>query len=237
MRNMKIKNLLSLVLILIGIGTSYSQEPVYSFKNSTYLDDEYQKSIELYTMESTNDSHKLDRKNFIDEIARKRLSYYLDLIKESTKYRDSKEVVISMRGERGHSRLCGYNDGTLIEPRGCVYPGLDYIKSSLAAKGLKYGGEIYQISSKIGMTSKTELSDTEAVWRVLNEYTSKRLKKWGGKIFTVDKYLESPEHKDIIDEYGKGAYGFNNGILVRKYRKNGLWAYDVFVMNLTIFTY
>jgi hypothetical protein len=233
---MKIKNLLSLALILIWITASYSQAPVYTSKNSTYLDNEYQKSIELYTVESTSNSHKLNRQNFIDEIARRRLSYFLDLIEESTKHKNSKEVVISMRGERGHERLCGYRDGTLKEPKGCIYPDMNYIESSLKSHGLSYGGEIYQISSKIGMTSKKELSDTEAAWEVLNEYTSKRLKKWGGKIFTVDKYLESPEHKEVIDKYGKGSYGFNNRVLIRKYRKDGLWAYDVFVMNLTIFT-
>jgi uncharacterized protein YkwD len=62
--------------------------------------------------------------------------------------------------------------------------------------------------------------------------------KWGGKICIVDDYLESPGHKRIIDNRGFGKYGFNNTILVKKYKdqKTGLWTYDVFVMNLTIFT-
>jgi hypothetical protein len=237
---MKSKNLLSLFVILIGITTSYSQGITYSTKASSYLDAEYQKSIEIYTMESTNNKNKLNRQSYIDDIANERLSYFLGLIKESTKYKSSNDVLDKvLASENSHQRLCGYpNGGILREPYNCTYPSKSMMNSDLAKYGLRISGEIYDIEAKIGMTRKTETSYEEIVWCALNDLTSKRLIKWGGKICIVDDYLESSSHKRIIDNRGFGKYGFNNTILVKKYRdqKTGLWTYDVFVMNLTIFT-
>jgi len=237
---MKSKNLLSLFVILIGITTSYSQGITYSTKASSYLDAEYQKSIEIYTMESTDNKNKLDRQSYIDEAANERLLYFLNLIKESTKYSSSDDVLDKvLASENSHQRLCGYtNGGILREPRNCTYPSKSIINSDLAKYGLQISGEIYDIEAKIGMTRKADTSYEEMVRCALNDLTSKRLIKWGGKICIVDDYLESSAHKRIIDNHGFGKYGFNNTILVKKYKdtKTGLWTYDVFVINLTIFT-
>jgi hypothetical protein len=237
---MKSKNLLSLFVILFGITTSYSQGITYSTKASSYLDAEFQKSIEIYTMESTDNKNKLDRQSYIDEVANERLLYFLNVIRESTKY-NSADVVLDKFSESddAHRRLCGYpNGGILKEPYNYRYPSMNMMNSDLAKYGLKISGEIYDIEVKLGMTRKADTSYEEIVRCALNDLTSKRLIKWGGKICIVDDYLESPGHKRIIDNRGFGKYGFNNTILVKKYRdqKTGLWTYDVFVMNLTIFT-
>jgi hypothetical protein len=178
-------------------------------------------------------SHKLTRNNLLNERAKVRNNYFINVIETNSKSgKFFSDMVDSIpHGKIGHTECFG-KPNFFIAPE-IIYPDLFITIPELK---LKISSEImYQVtwqntlneyqSSKIILINK-------AIKEIKENYNVDKLSH---KI--IDSYQHSASHNKIIKEKAEGEYGTSTIVIISEEKlKNGKWFYELMIRNVIVFT-
>ena len=224
------KKIVVLFLITSSISSFSQQVKLYYTMDIDEVNNHLALRLESY---AETFSHKLTRNNLLNERAKVRNNYFINVIEASSKLGKSfSDMVDSIpHGKIGHTECFG-KPNFFIAPKN-IYPELFITIPELK---LKISSEImYQVTwretSSEFQNSKIILIN-KAIKEIKETY---KVDKLSQKI--LDEYQHSTSHNKIIKEKGNGEYGTSTLIIISEEKlKNSKWFYELMVRNVVIFT-
>ncbi len=224
------KKIIILFLITSSIASFSQQVKLYYIMDINEVNDHLALRLESY---AETFSHKLTRNNLLNERAKVRNNYFINVIETNSKSgKFFSDMVDSIpHGKIGHTECFG-KPNFFIAPE-IIYPDLFITIPELK---LKISSEImYQVtwqntlneyqSSKIILINK-------AIKEIKENYNVDKLSH---KI--IDSYQHSASHNKIIKEKAEGEYGTSTIVIISEEKlKNGKWFYELMIRNVIVFT-
>jgi hypothetical protein len=225
-----VKKIIILFLITSSIASFSQQVKLYYIMDINEVNDHLALRLESY---AETFSHKLTRNNLLNERAKVRNNYFINVIETNSKSgKFFSDMVDSIpHGKIGHTECFG-KPNFFIAPE-IIYPDLFITIPELK---LKISSEImYQVtwqntlneyqSSKIILINK-------AIKEIKENYNVDKLSH---KI--IDSYQHSASHNKIIKEKAEGEYGTSTIVIISEEKlKNGKWFYELMIRNVIVFT-
>lgn len=224
------KKTIILFLITSSIASFSQQVKLYYIMDINEVNDHLALRLESY---AETFSHKLTRHNLLNERAKVRNNYFINVIEKNSKSgKFFSDMVDSIpHGKIGHTECFG-KPNFFIAPE-IIYPDLFITIPELK---LKISSEImYQVTwretSSEFQNSKIILIN-KAIKEIKETY---KVDKLSQKI--LDEYQHSASHNKIIKEKAEGEYGTSTIVIISEEKlKNGKWFYELMIRNVIVFT-
>ena len=224
------KKIVVLFLITSSISSFSQQVKLYYTMDIDEVNNHLALRLESY---AETFSHKLTRNNLLNERAKVRNNYFINVIEASSKLGKSfSDMVDSIpHGKIGHTECFG-------KPKFFNAPEISYpnLFITIPELKLKISSEImYQV---IWCDTMGEFQNSKIILinKAIKEIKKTfKVDKLSQKI--LDEYQHSTSHNKIIKEKGNGEYGTSTLIIISEEKlKNSKWFYELMVRNVVIFT-
>jgi hypothetical protein len=232
------KILLICALLLSLSVVSQSTTKTYSkiYLNES-MDEHFSNYFKKYTAKyfygKTGKRRIIERDQVLDTVAAGRSEYSMLVFKESSKNTSFSELLDHIPyGARAHKRLYD-NPKVFREPKGCIFPDKNNLPI-LKKNNLVWSSELFIQCSYSFKSENSSMENKEVLKKYLN-YSEKK-----GDFSNCDKflngYLNSPDHKNAIHEYGNWKFGSSTMFIIsKKYETlSGMWKYEVLCCHTII---
>jgi hypothetical protein len=222
-------------IILLILSSIFSvvlfgqQNKAYYTSDLSQINDSISKKIESYV---SIFSHDLDRSKELDNKAKIRNTYFINVIQQTSKTGESFSSIVNSipHGKGGHTECFGKpNYFSLATVK---YPDLFL---TLPEINLRINGEImYQVIWS-NVLSQRQTSHVQLIQKAVDDIKKTyKIDKLSQRV--INEYKNSKSHNDIIKQKGDGEYGSSTMyIITEKKISNGKWEYEVMIRNLIIF--
>jgi hypothetical protein len=224
------KIILLILSSIFSVALFGQQDKAYYISDLSPINDSISKGIESYV---SIFSHDLDRSTELDNKAKIRNAYFINVIQQTSKTGKSFSSMVDSIpcGKIGH-REC-FGKPNYFSPATEKCPDL-YL--TLPGINLRVNGEImYQVIWS-NVLNQRQTSHVQLIQKAVNDikktYNVTRLSQ---KV--INEYKNSKSHNEIIKQRGDGEYGSSTMyIIAEKKMSNGKWEYEVMIRNLILFT-
>lgn len=233
------KKILLIAALLLSLSViSQSTEKTYSkiYLNES-MDENFSNNFKKYTAkyfyEKTGKKRIIERDPVLDTVAAGRSEYSMMVFKGSSKNSSFSELLGYIpNGERAHRRLYD-NPKIFREPKGCVFPDKNNLPI-LKKNNLVWCSELFVHCTYAFKSGNGSMDNKEILKRYL-DYLENRGDFSNGDKF-LNNYLNSPAHKNAIEEYGNWKFGSSTMFIIsKKYEtSSGMWKYDILCSHTII---
>lgn len=174
-------------------------------------------------------SHPCYTSDVMNDIAKEKASYFSSVIDESSLSNNfSSSIKFISHGKEAHSPLFG-NPEYFKNDRGIDFPVPN--RSARINHRIEISGEIMQEMTYF-KKSKNEIPNGDLIDMMIQKF-----EKDLGESQFIKRYLLSPSHKKIIDDYSNDLFGTSTVFVIHKWYdyNESLWCYDVLLLNVTVF--
>jgi hypothetical protein len=224
------KIILLILSSIFSVALFGQQDKAYYISDLSPINDSISKGIESYV---SIFSHDLDRSTELDNKAKIRNAYFINVIQQTSKTGKTFSSMVDSipSGKIGHSECFGNPD--YFSPAKVGFPELflAFTEMNLKVKGEIMYQVIWSNVLNVRQTSQTQLVQ-KAVGDIKKAY---KVDKLSQKV--LNEYKNSKSHNTIIKERGGGKYGSSTMVIIsEKKLSNSKWSYEIMIRNLIIFT-
>jgi hypothetical protein len=167
----------------------------------------------------------------LNDLAAKKAIYFSSVIERSSTSNNFSESIKYIPGDATAHRPLFGNPSFFERGKDIEFPVLD--REIKLNNRMEFSGEIMQEMTYF-VRNKKEIPNGDLIDRMIEKF-----EKELGEDHFIDRYLNSPSHKKIIDADENDLFGTSMVFVIHKWydAEKLIWCHDVLLLNVTVFGY